>query len=279
MHKHVPAALVGLLLAVAASACGPGGPLNGRASDEWTHRYPLTPTGQVSITNTNGTVDVEATDGSDVEVRAERTARGVSDAAARDLLPRIAIREDIKPDAVSIETEKMGGIMFGASFDVRYHVRAPKNAAVHVSTTNGRITLTGIGGAVSAETANGAVTGKALGGGPVDVEATNGPINIDMAAIGAGTVKVTATNGPITLTLPDAAKADIQASVSNGSVNVMAAHFEASDQSRRHVEGKLNGGGTPIALTTTNGPIRVATRSQASNLPVPLRGPELRGRP
>ena len=55
-----------------------------------------------------------------------------TDAAARELLPRIDIKEDIKPDRVSLETERMSGIMIGAAFEVRYHVRAPKNAVVNV---------------------------------------------------------------------------------------------------------------------------------------------------
>ena len=283
MTSRVAQLIVSLSLAATFAACAAPGPLNGRASDEWTHQYPLTSTGEIRIGNTNGLIEVEAVEGTgnDVEVRAERIAHAVTDAGARDLLPRIAIKEDIKPDAVSIETEKMGGIMIGASFEVRYHVRAPKNATVHVSTTNGRITLTGLSGAVSAETTNGAISGKALGGGAgaVEAETTNGPINIDMAALGAGKVRVETTNGPVTLTVPDATKADVQASVTNGQISMMAQNFEASDRSRRHVEGKLNGGGTSIDLSTTNGPIRFATRSQGGNLPAPLRGSELRGRP
>ena len=33
--------------------------------------------------------------------------------------------------------------------------------------------------------------------------------------------------------------------------------LEISDKSRRHIEGKMNGGGTSITLETTNGGIRV----------------------
>src|ERR1019366_781108 len=140
--------IIGGVLAATVAACGgPDGPLAGRASDEWTHHYPLTQAGEIRISNTNGLIEVDAVDpagpgntgnpgNNDVEVRAERIALALTDAAATDLLPRIVIREDIKPDAVSIETEKMAGIMFGASTEIRYHVKAPKNATIHVSTTN-----------------------------------------------------------------------------------------------------------------------------------------------
>ena len=48
------------------------------------------------------------------------------------------IKEDVKPDRVALETERMSGIMIGAGFEVRYHVRAPKSAVVNVTNTNGR---------------------------------------------------------------------------------------------------------------------------------------------
>ena len=52
------------------------GNLSARATDEWTHTYPLSPGGEIRIVNTNGRIDVEGVDSATVEVRAERIARG-----------------------------------------------------------------------------------------------------------------------------------------------------------------------------------------------------------
>src|SRR5215218_3925408 len=141
------------------------GHLTARATDEWTRSYPLDAGGEVRIVNTNGKIDIEGTDGSTVEVRAERIARGATDAAARELLPRIVIKEDIKPDRVWLETERMSGIMIGAAFEVRYHVRAPKRAVINVSNTNGQVALAALDGKVKAQTTNGGVNGRSLSGG------------------------------------------------------------------------------------------------------------------
>src|SRR6058998_1425406 len=81
------------------------GNLSARATDEWTHTYPLTAGGEVRIVNTNGRIEVEGVDGTTVEVRAERIAHGATDAAARELLPRIIIKEDARPERVTLETE------------------------------------------------------------------------------------------------------------------------------------------------------------------------------
>jgi hypothetical protein len=248
--------------------------LTARATDEWTRTYPLTAGGEVRIVNTNGKIEVEGVDGSTVEVRAERIARGATDAAARELLPRIVIREDNKPDRVSLETERMSGIMIGAAFEVRYHVRAPKNAVINVTNTNGQVALTALDGNVRAHTTNGGVNGKDLTGG-VDARSTNGGVTIDMASVGPDSISLRTTNGGVTLTLPDSAKANLSASCTNGGINVSALDkLEISDQSRRRVAGLLNGGGTPIELRTTNGGIRVRPRGSMDTRTEQLEKPD-----
>jgi DUF4097 and DUF4098 domain-containing protein YvlB len=220
----------------------------------------------VHIGNTNGRIDVLGADGSDVEIRAERIARAATDAGARELLARIGIREAITPERVSIETERMGGILIGVSFEVRYHVRAPKNAAIDVQNTNGAISLSGLGGKVFARTTNGAVTARELTGG-VEARSTNGSVNVELASLGAERVAMQTTNGGLTLTLPEAAKADVAASWTNGGINVSPElKIAVTEQSRRRFQGRMNGGGTPIELQTTNGGIRVRARG-ASPLP------------
>ena len=250
-----------LPLAVALAGCDVSlGNLTARATEEWTHTYPLTAGGEVRIVNTNGRIDVEGVDGSTVEVRAERIARGATDSAARELLPRIVIKEDIKPDRITLETERMNGIMIGAGFEVRYHVRAPKNAVVNVTNTNGQVVVNALAGKVVASTTNGAVKGTNLTGG-VDGRTTNGSVSIEMASVGPDPVSLETTNGSVTLMLPEKAKATVSASVTNGGITVGALdNFEVTEKSRRRLEGRLNGGGTLVELRTTNGGIRLRSR-------------------
>ena len=250
-----------LPLAVALAGCDVSlGHLTAHATDEWTHTYPLTAGGEVRIVNTNGRIDVEGVDGATLEIRAERIAKGATDSAARELLPRIVIREDIKPDRVTLETERMTGIMIGASVEVRYHVRAPKHAVVHMTNTNGQIVLNALAGSVVAHTTNGAVKATALSGG-LEAESTNGSLSIEMASVGSEKISLETTNGSVTLMLPEKARASVAASVTNGGISVGALdNFEVTEKSRRRLEGKLNGGGTTVELHTTNGSIRLRSR-------------------
>ncbi len=53
----------------------------------------------------------------------------------------------------------------------------------------------------------------------------------------------------------------MSASCTNGGINVGSLdNFEVTEKSRRHLEGKLNGGGTAVELHTTNGGIRLRSR-------------------
>jgi DUF4097 and DUF4098 domain-containing protein YvlB len=241
------------------------GHLTARATDEWTRTYPLAAGGEVRIANSNGRIEIEGIDGSTVEVRAEKIAHGATDAAARELLPRIVIKEDATANRVSLETERMSGILIGVSYEVRYHVRAPKKAMVSVTNTNGQVLLTALSGEVTAQTTNGAVNGKSLTG-AIEAHTTNGAVNIDMASVGSGRIALRTTNGSVTLAIPETAKADISASVTNGGISAGSLEkLEISETSRRKLEGRLNGGGTPIELRTTNGGIRIRARESVAD--------------
>jgi putative adhesin len=250
-----------LPLAAALAACEMSvGNLIGRATDEWTHTYPLANGGQLEIINTNGRIDIEGVDGTTVEVRAERIARAATDAGAKELLPRIVIKEDARPDRVTIETQRMGGIMFGANFEVRYHVRAPRHAVIRVTNTNGVVAATALTGSLFAHTTNGGVTAKEISG-AIDAQTTNGGVSVDVASL-SDSVTLKTTNGAVALSLPEDAKADISANCTNGGISMSGLKMEMTDTSRRHVQGTLNGGGARVDLRTTNGGIRVRAREK-----------------
>ena len=54
-----------------------------------------------------------------VEVRAERSARAVTDEAARELVSKIAINEEVTPDRVAIRTEGVSGLLIDSAFGER----------------------------------------------------------------------------------------------------------------------------------------------------------------
>jgi DUF4097 and DUF4098 domain-containing protein YvlB len=233
--------------------------LAGRATDQWTRTYTLAPGGQVEIVNTNGKIELEGADIEQVEIRAERIAKAASDEAARELLTKIEIKEDVTPDHIRFETGRIEGFKIGISFEVRYTVRAPRNTTIRVTNTNGEVSATGLTGILFAKTTNGAVKASNVSG-ELSARTTNGGVDVEVADVTAK-ISLQTTNGGVELTLPDEVKADLSASCTNGGINVSGLRLETTESTRRRVEGKLNGGGTLIDLRTTNGRIRVRSRS------------------
>jgi hypothetical protein len=249
---------------VVAVGCGvPGrGQLAGRATDEWIRSYPLAAGGEVQIGGSSGSVDVQGVEGDTVEVRAERIARATTDEAAREILPRISIKEETSPSKVVLRTEPLGGIVIGVSVEVRYDVRAPGTATIRIRTGNGAVAVRGFTGRVLVNSSNGDVTADDLGGG-VEVRSVNGNAKIALASVGADLIDVRVINGGLTLTLPGTASANLLATCTNGSIDVSALHLESmGEQTPRRVRGRLNSGGTPIELSTVNGNILVELRAR-----------------
>jgi|SRR5581483_1994462 len=264
MARRLLLRLVLCCVAAASGGCVGGFALNGRASDEWTRTYQLSPGGEIQVGNTNGRIDIEGIDGNTVEIHAERIAKATTDGAAQELLPRIKIEEEARPDRIEVHTARISGIMVGASIEVRYRVRAPKTAKIHVTNTNGLIRLDGLAGPVEAHTTNGGVRGYDLSG-RVEASTTNGGVAIDLASV-TDEVRLSTTNGGVTVGLPDAAKANIVATCTNGGISVNGVKMEISEQSRRRVEGTMNGGGVSVELKTTNGGVRIRKKGEMDRL-------------
>lgn len=233
------------------------GVLSGKATDTWTRTYPMTG-GAVEIANVNGLIDVSE-GGTAVEVRAERTAKAASDEAAKELLGRIEMKEEVSGTRVRIEAKLPPGGGIRQGLEIRYRVRVPAGVAVKMETTNGRIALNGLTGRAEAETTNGAIAGEDLAG-PVKASTVNGGVNVAVKSVAEGGIEMSAVNGAVRLTLPRDAKADIDAICTNGGVRMTDLDVQTTENSRRRVSGRLNGGGPRVRLETTNGGIRLTGR-------------------
>src|SRR5262249_8314809 len=136
--------------------------------------------------------------------------------------------------------------------------KVPRTARVHATTVNGGVEAKSLDGRLIARTTNGGIVGTALAGG-VEARVVNGGIRIRLASVGKEDVVMTTVHGGVRLALPEAAKATISASWVNGGIRVSGLKFEVRDQSKRHFEGLLNGGGASITVNTVNGGVAIAS--------------------
>ena len=264
-NRFTPTAAVGCLALIVA-LCGCQGrrqaSLTGHATDEWKRSYPISRDGELQIVGANGSVEIQGGTSSTVEVRAERIARASTDAAAREILPRIGIREDVSPDKIVLQTEGLAGIVIGVAVEVNYHITMPASARARVRAVNGNVTVVDLDGQVVLSSTNGEVIGRNLRGG-VDARAVNKGVTVSLGAFGRDPVDLRATNGSVDLAVPSDVNASLEANYTNGSFDIKDLTYEPfGDQTRRRARGRLNAGGTPITITTVNGNIRVHPAAQ-----------------
>jgi hypothetical protein len=225
----------------------------GKADDQWTRTYQLA-AGEFEIVNTNGSIEVQGGEGTEVRVVAERTARGSTDEDAKKILASLQIAEEVGPSRIRLETKPPSA--GGRQINVKYHVTVPAGVNVRLNNQNGSLDASGLKGTLTIETGNGSVKGRDLSG-PVEASATNGTVRLDMAAVASGGIKAETVNGAVTLSIPSSAKADVQATCVNGGVSVEGLKLDGPETTRRRVEGRLNGGGPKVVLETTNGGIKL----------------------
>ena len=232
--------------------------LSAQSTEQWAKTYTLAPGGRVDVTNINGRIEVQPSDGDQVEVRAEKIGKGATDEAAKQALGRIEIVEHVSDAEVRLETKVAGsnGFSLGGT-EVRYVLKVPAGTQVKVETTNGAIKLDRLKGDITAETTNGSITGAGLSG-RVKAGTTNGGIDMDLDAVGRGGVSLETTNGGVELTIPKSAAATISARLANGSISTADLPIQSGGEtSRRRLDGTLNGGGERIDVETTNGSITI----------------------
>jgi hypothetical protein len=230
----------------------------GKATDTWSRSYTVTPGGRIEIINVNGQIRAEAWEGATVEVTAERTASAGSDEAAQDLLRQVEMREEVGPDRVRIET-RAPKLRWGGH-KATFVVRVPNGVHVDLRTVNGGVRLDNVGGEVRATSTNGGVQGRIAAASLIEARTTNGGVDVDVTGPLAadGRLQLTSVNGGVRLKLPADTRADLTARCTNGRVSVDLPLSAEGEQTRRRVQGTLNGGGARIDLQTTNGGVTVA---------------------
>jgi hypothetical protein len=252
----------------------------GKAQDTWTRSYPLGKDGRLEIININGRITAEATDGTSVEVVAERTAKSSTDDSAKELLKQIEMREEVGEARVRVEVRapRMHG---GSGHEIRWTLKVPRGVAVDLRTINGGVKMNALEGEVRARTTNGGITGNALNATALDASTTNGGVEIELSrAVSTGSFELQAVNGGVSLTMPGDSKADFAAKCVNGGItldgldlkvsgesmsnpNEFEQHLEGAKKFRRRLDGQLNGGGARVSLDTVNGGVKILRTREA----------------
>lgn len=238
----------------------------GKAQDTWTRSYTLPEKGRLELINVNGRITAEPATDDKVTVEGKRTAKGSTDEVAKENLAKIEIREEVSGDRVRVESRppRLSGF---SGHEVEWTIKVPKGVIVDLRTVNGGVRINGLQGEVHAKTTNGGVRGTDVGTHILDASSVNGGITIEFSRPldSSASVEIETVNGGVELGLMADSKATISARAVNGGVSAsdLAVEKQAqsnSFESKRRLEGTMNGGGAKVNVSTVNGGVRV-TRS------------------
>lgn len=201
----------------------------------------------------NGGIEVRAWDQNQIRLVAKIQAQAETGVSARALASAIRIETE-NGTVRATGPERRGSRQ---SWSVSYELSVPRQMDLTLATMNGGLSVDGVRGRLALTTVNGGLSLQGVGGN-VRGQTTNGGLDVRLAGDrwnGEG-LELRTTNGAISLTLSERYSAHLVASTVNGGLS-SAIPITVQGRIGKRIEADLGGGGPPLRLSTTNGPIRI----------------------
>jgi hypothetical protein len=266
--------------------------IDGKHIQEITREFPFEPGQSFQLSNSNGSINVEGWDEDKVLITAEKRLEKRVGAVGwimnklnidyktsgdmEDYFEEVDVEVGLTEGGVVVDTIKPKDTR-NFNVAVYYSVKLPRQTDVVLKTSNGRINIEAIDGTVGLRSSNGRIEAEHINGaaeartsngrieftnitGPIETRTSNGSIAIESPQpLAAGnSIKCETSNGSVRLELAHASAFDLEARTSNGRIrtNFDVDRTDGGD-SKRRINGTVNGGGPLLDLTTTNGSISI----------------------
>ncbi len=224
--------------------------------------------GFLSLSNSNGNVEIISWDKDEIEIVAYKEVKAKDRETADKLMERLEIDIRESDDEIIIETYfpkgSSGGGFFGwlfgkggASFSVEYEIKVPKKIDLNIYTTNGGIRVEEISGRLRIESTNGKINAREISG-LTRCKTTNGSIRVEFDEVSDGDeMTFRTTNGSIKLYLPeDYGADDVELKTTNGHIDSdFPMSGSSGRKSKKRFRGSINEGTRELSCSTTNGNI------------------------
>ncbi len=235
-----------------------------------TKSFTISPKGEVSVDNTNGSIKIEGWDKDRVSLEITKTVRAGDSEEAERYFNRMRVEIQSGDNYLRVHTHYgnsdddwhgffswlFGGFHSGGG-SVSYVLKVPSSVMTEAHSTNGEIEVRSVAGQVKASSTNGrlildGVSGRVVG------STTNGSISATLTNdVKFEGLNLHTTNGSIKVTCPGGISADVYAHTTNGSIRTDFPVTVQGGFMSKSLEGKINNGGPEIRLKTTNGSIHI----------------------
>jgi hypothetical protein len=204
----------------------------------------------------NGSVNIRSWDGEGVAICAYISAWTRSDQGhPEEIVRKVRIESDGR--TLRAEGPEQSD---NARWAVVFRIFAPRRIDLDVQAQNGGIGLNGIQGRMNLRTVNGPIAVNDVGG-AIRGRSSNGPVSARLTGSswkGEG-LDLETSNGPVELILPKGFSAELETGTQNGPMEL---GFPVSMQEGHgsRITTTLGSGGPPVRVVTTNGPASIERR-------------------
>ena len=239
--------------------------LQGDETERFEKNYPLDANGRVSVSNVNGSIEIETWDKNEVKLEVLKIAD------SKERLAEVTVDISANEDSFKVETRygtwKNGRRNWNCSgqckLEVKYKLIVPRNAVLNeIETVNGSVLISNAGNITKASAVNGNVKAANLRGN-AEIETVNGTTEVSFEKLNNDSqIKLSTVNGRVDLIIPSDADATIKADTVNGNIsNDFNLPVKKGKYVGRNLYGKLGDGSVKINLESVNGRLSIKRSS------------------
>ena len=207
----------------------------------------------------NGGISVTGWDRNQIRVTAKVQAWSRRGEDSESIAQGVMVRAE--DGLIEAEGPRFDGRRNRAGWSVSYRIMVPNDSDLDLESMNGGISVEQINGQIRIATLNGGLNLEDVSG-EVRGRTTNGGIDVVVGGSrwNGTSLDVQTTNGGVELTLPDGFQADLEVGTTNGTFRIDFPITVQGRIDRRHLRTELNGGGPMVRAITTNGSVVVRRR-------------------
>lgn len=214
---------------------------------------PFQPGGTIVLKNFSGDVRISGTGGSQVVLKAVRTA-------TRDRLDRIKLDIRVEGSTLRIDANKRDRSWDDDKKDnvveTEFELAVPAQTNLDVNAFSSEVTIDGVEGRQKLHTFSGPITVK-NGTGPFTLNSFSGSIDVDLSAVATPQIDAETFSGDIEARVPGHAGGEVEfTSFSGGLSSDLPLTLRSGN--RKRFSGTLNaGGGNELKFKTFSGDVRI----------------------
>lgn len=239
---------------------------SGDVTEKFEQTYPLNANGRVSVSNVNGSINIESWERAEVRLEAEK----IADSA--ESLATIHLEIESEPSrfkvGVEFDRQERADSEKRRKREVRFKLFVPRTATLdEIETVNGSVSVRDFSKRTKISAINGNISAVNLGG-TVSLSTVNGGVTAEFSSVDPESrIDLETVNGTINAVIPSDVDAIVKADSLNGEIkNDFGLPVQKGRYVGRNLSGRIGSGAARIKLSSVNGGLTLGRKNDGKNV-------------